>query len=283
MKKGFLLIFLFLQITTGFTQEQHGLGALLMETSAYEALPKYQFTKQELTITDIDRYILNTPPPGDQGRMGSCVGWGVGYAFFSKYLFSDGSPCTWDANTIRSPSYIYNQIKLGDCNAGAYIIAGFGIICHQGACSIALMPYVDGDCSTVHKAPQGDDALNHRLRWWPSHNPDNTNRCTLLPYTINPRDIDQLKAVLHKNWPVVIGFKVNTSFDQMWAIDGIWKTYSGNVRGGHCAAIVGYDNIKKMFKVQNSWGTNGGDQGFFWVTYDLVQNGCFQEAYIPVR
>ena len=43
--------------------------------------------------------------------------------------------------------------------------------------------------------------------------------------------------------------------------------------------IVGYDDTQQMFKVQNQWGL-GGDQGFFWMTYNLVTNNCLQEVYI---
>lgn len=67
----------------------------------------------------------------------------------------------------------------------------------------------------------------------------------------------------------------------MWNLNGAWKN---NVRsdndGYHFCCVVGYDNVSRMFKVQNSWGSRGGDNGFFWVTYDLVNNGVFNEAYV---
>lgn len=39
--------------------------------------------------------------------------------------------------------------------------------------------------------------------------------------------------------------------------------------GGHAMLIVGFDDTKKAFKVQNSWGTGWGDKGYIWVSYDM--------------
>ena len=42
--------------------------------------------------------------------------------------------------------------------------------------------------------------------------------------------------------------------------------------GGHCMAIVGYDNSKKAFKVRNSWGESWGLQGYCWIPYEYLTN-----------
>jgi C1A family cysteine protease len=36
--------------------------------------------------------------------------------------------------------------------------------------------------------------------------------------------------------------------------------------------IVGYDDTKQAFKVMNSWGTGFEQAGYFWVSYDWLQN-----------
>jgi hypothetical protein len=38
----------------------------------------------------------------------------------------------------------------------------------------------------------------------------------------------------------------------------------------HCVVLVGYDDDKRTFKVQNSWGTKWGDEGYGYVPYDFV-------------
>lgn len=71
------------------------------------------------------------------------------------------------------------------------------------------------------------------------------------------------------------------AFRSMWNNgNGLW-TNIGNGEGKyHAVCIVGYNDNTQMFKVQNSWGTNGGDNGFFWVSYNLVQSGVFLHAYV---
>jgi C1A family cysteine protease len=49
--------------------------------------------------------------------------------------------------------------------------------------------------------------------------------------------------------------------------------------------LVGYDDDRKAFRVQNSWGTGWGDQGRVWLAYDTFYHtgpdgGDANEAYI---
>lgn len=253
----------------------HGTGALFLSKEEYGNLAKADFSllkrislKNQLlgttvTSSDLDGTYLITPISGDQGMEGSCVGWAVGYSAMGilslpKYNYSSTS--------YRSPEYVYNQVKVGTCSDGAYITTALNLIKNQGVCSWDLMPYTDGNCSTQPNQFQYNDALLNK----------STNYGTL-----TPTDGNAIKEAIRLGWPVVIGFNVNTSFDTMWSSDGIWSTNSGTIRGGHAACIVGFDDSRKMFKVQNQWGANGGDgNGYFWVTYDLVAAGCLKEAYV---
>jgi len=42
------------------------------------------------------------------------------------------------------------------------------------------------------------------------------------------------------------------------------------VLGGHAVALVGFDDKNKEFIVRNSWGSNWGDRGYFYMPYDYV-------------
>ncbi|MGC4035705.1 MAG: C1 family peptidase [Chitinophagaceae bacterium] len=109
---------------------------------------------------------------------------------------------------------------------------------------------------------------------------------------LDPNNIDQIRLSIDNDEPVIVAFYVSNSFLNMWEFGdsrypgkNVWTSMNGPYIDAHCVCIIGYDNVNKMFKVRNSWGDknsaskNPNEAGFFWVTYDLVQRGCFKEAY----
>lgn len=42
------------------------------------------------------------------------------------------------------------------------------------------------------------------------------------------------------------------------------------LRGNHAVILVGYDGERNVFKLQNSWGSDWGDHGYFTLPYDYV-------------
>ncbi|MDE1727436.1 MAG: C1 family peptidase, partial [Thaumarchaeota archaeon] len=90
-----------------------------------------------------------------------------------------------------------------------------------------------------------------------------------------------LKQCIADGFPFIFGFTVYESFesDQV-ATTGIVpmpsKDATGNINeqvvGGHAVMAVAYDDSKKAFKCRNSWGTNWGQKGYFWIPYDYLTN-----------
>lgn len=48
---------------------------------------------------------------------------------------------------------------------------------------------------------------------------------------------------------------------------GVYKHLSGSLVGGHCVAIVGYDDDQGCWICKNSWAPTWGEQGFFRIAY----------------
>jgi C1A family cysteine protease len=48
---------------------------------------------------------------------------------------------------------------------------------------------------------------------------------------------------------------------------GIYRHVTGDLAGGHCVTIVGYDDAAGYWMCKNSWGTGWGDQGWFRIAY----------------
>lgn len=100
----------------------------------------------------------------------------------------------------------------------------------------------------------------------------------------------EIKQTLVSGAAVSFGFNVYDSFFGSWdKTTGIMpipkKTES--LQGGHAVTIVGYDDSKKCFLIQNSWGTDWGINGKFWMPYSFLLNAtecddfwCIQEVKV---
>jgi len=96
-------------------------------------------------------------------------------------------------------------------------------------------------------------------------------------YTFVNQDLVSLQNCLNdKKVPIIFGFVVYTSFmTQAVASTGVVPMpdiKTETLQGGHCTCIVGYDDTKKVFICANSWGTNWGDKGYFYMPYAFITN-----------
>jgi C1A family cysteine protease len=49
--------------------------------------------------------------------------------------------------------------------------------------------------------------------------------------------------------------------------------------GGHGMIVVGYDDTRKAFRIQNSWGRNWADGGYGWFGYEFWR-GLTQVGFV---
>ena len=85
------------------------------------------------------------------------------------------------------------------------------------------------------------------------------------------KSTDEIKAVISKGLPVVIGMNVPNSFE-MAIGKSLWtpKITETKLDGyGHALVVVGYDDKKHggSFEILNSWGEAWGNGGYIWVKY----------------
>jgi hypothetical protein len=283
MRKLVYFLLAVLQFQNLFSQE-HGLGAIPLSVPEYRKLPKLRRISVRTRVPPPLSFLLETPPVGDQGSMGSCVGWAVGYTFFSSFIrrqISLPDPpnprpwpiMVWNEESEMSPSYLFNQIRVNpmNCQEGSSTVQGLELMRAQGNSSVKSMPYRVGDCNTQPGADQRLEAskfISTLPRTW---------------YAANPKDYELfLNSLVKYRRPIVVVLPVYKAFDDMWNYKkGKWTDNPTiGFRGYHAVCIIGYDRKNKLFKCQNQWGVVGGDEGYFWVTFDLVNKGCFIEAYI---
>lgn len=74
-----------------------------------------------------------------------------------------------------------------------------------------------------------------------------------------------MKEAIVNNGPLVATFIVYEDF--RFYNSGIYEHVSGSELGGHCVAIVGYDDDPGYWICKNSWGKSWGEEGYFKIKY----------------
>ena len=87
------------------------------------------------------------------------------------------------------------------------------------------------------------------------------------------KDLASVKSALQKYGALLCAFCVYSDFMNYGS--GVYRYTTGSFQGGHAVLLVGFDDAKQAFKVKNSWGTGWGENGYFWIGYDQMDN-CVQ-------
>jgi hypothetical protein len=205
-----------------------------------------------------------SPTPGSQGAYGTCTGWSSAYAgrTILEAIRNNWTRERIDSN-VFSPSYIYNQIRIGnDCYGGASIIDALNILKNQGGMKMKDFAY---DC---------DLKISEE------------NKITAKEYTIiEYREVSdkyaadkviKVKKSLSQQKPVVIAMDCPNSF---YNAGDLWKPKKTDYKlwsVGHALCVVGYDDNKYngAFEIMNSWSEEWGNNGYTWIRYDDFQYFC---------
>ena len=78
-------------------------------------------------------------------------------------------------------------------------------------------------------------------------------------------DVETVKAALRKG-PLVTTLSVYDDF--LLYEKGVYQHKTGNILGGHAVSLVGFDDTKRAWLVQNSWGPDWGEGGYIWISWD---------------
>ncbi|MCI5080428.1 MAG: DUF4384 domain-containing protein [Saprospiraceae bacterium] len=244
-------------------EEGYSFGAALSEdeydkAQVFEPL-SYGFGQNSLpSRVSLDKYI---PQRLHQGRQGSCVGWASAYA---GRTILEARASGRDPNTVAfSPSYLYNQIHLDNCQ-GAYMRNAMETMKKNGALPFSAFRYDDRTCSNY---PSGSDIQQGRqftIKGFNRLSKSGSNYKT---------DLTAIKQHIAQGAPVVIGMMVGGTFMQDMIGKKVWKPtqrdYSQRGYSGHAMCVIGYNDAFNggSFQVMNSWGEDWGEDGIFWVSY----------------
>jgi C1A family cysteine protease len=205
------------------------------------------------------------PVPGDQRSLNACVAWAIGYDMTS-FLFAKTNG--WNVGTADhqgSPADLYNKTLQAlnlTCNTGTDPEQAMQVMVQSGIASMAQVPYVSGACGAPSTAGTFGIQGYHVLR-------------TDDPVT--------LKRQLAGGNVLPFGAYVYSDLSIWGSGPNRRGIYTGNgvilPNEGHVMALVGYDDSRHAWRVMNSWGTNWGDNGFFWMDYNTFTNTAV-EAFV---
>ncbi|WP_457558309.1 hypothetical protein [Candidatus Harpocratesius sp.] len=217
------------------------------------------------------------PAVGNQGMQPSCCSWAAGYY---AYGFQEAKDNNWNAKSgdphfLLSPAWIYNKIKMGS-EGGSDYTSNFKILTSLGCPTMATMPYVVEDDVSWGTEAAFREAPFHRAK---------------KAYHAFFRDAEQkiitIKSLLNNSILPVFYIDVAIYPDDCWENDFIVSIADlATGEGGHCQAFVGYnDSVEKdgelgAFKVVNSWGTEFGKDGFYWITYEAIINMLYEIYWV---
>jgi C1A family cysteine protease len=228
----------------------------------------YKPTTLSSTPNTIDLRKLYGTPVEDQGNLGSCTGNAIAEAI--EMIDKKNGKNT---EISRMFIYYYERLLEGTVNydSGAYIRDGIKACYTYGAPLESLWPYNISKFRTAPSSTAVQDAAKRKVTLY--------EKATDFNACIN---------ALANGYPVVIGFTVYSSFET-----GNWyyttanmpypNTRSERVLGGHAVLLVGYNNSTQRFIVKNSWGSNWGDNGYFYMPYQVIQNTAMSTDFWVIK
>ncbi len=275
----------------------HAYGLLAPNPAHYLNVPVYDAAQiramfsvstrfRETAVTNSPAYSLVTPAVRDQEQIGSCTGFcGTEANEISRYYANNN---TW--GPILSPLYLYYAERVK--------IEGYSIKQDPGAemvdIPLALQQY--GECiETDYAYPVNASQTAGPTSPAYTTAPSSAAVSNALLYEIGPAasnygmvaqgDTAAVKALLRQNIPVCMGFNVydNSRYTLFEGLNKTNYTYNpltstgslvkgARLLGGHANIIYGYDDTKKVFLMENSWGTSWGNAGYWYLPYSVFMS-----------
>ena len=185
-------------------------------------------------------------PIRDQGQCGSCWAFGASEALSDRFcIYSKGAK-----SVVLSPQYLVDcDHSSQGCNGG-YPNQAWKFMQQQGLPLDSCVPYKAADGSCPSKCSNGSAPTFYKVS-------------STASYT-NPTSI---QAAVMAGGPIEVSFTVYQDF--MSYKSGVYVHTSGGVLGGHAVKLIGWgvSGSHNYWICANSWNTNWGIQGFFWIAF----------------
>lgn len=247
---------------------------LLMDEKVYDSAEVYEPLADNVNNPLPERVTLEEfcPERLNQGNQGSCVGWSSAYA--ARTILHAKAAGENPDDVTFSPSYVYNQIALPDCQ-GTYLQRAMEVMHEGGALPFSRFAYNENSCSKKPSVSELKEASTYKTKGF--------NRLTKSGDDYKT-DLLAIKQNVAQGAPVVIGMMAGGSFMSEMTGENIWipneMDYLMQGFGGHAMCVIGYDDYLQggAFQIMNSWGEEWGNRGLAWIRYNDFEY-FVKEAY----
>ena len=221
------------------------------------------------------------PTVGNQGSYGTCVAWATGYGLKTT-LNNIEHNYTNNRNTASyqtSPIDLWHLMRSNYSSStstkcgGSSFDPAFKVMIDKGVASMSAKPFTGQKMDCDGATPIGNTSNKLGAYRLVAYTKELSNSTSYGMTVVN------LKSKLNEG-PLVVGAKLGETFMRWNSSAVITSDDPASYNGGHAyhaMMIVGYDDAKQAFHIQNSWGTTEwGDNGYIWVGYDhFIKNFAF--------
>lgn len=210
----------------------------------------------------------NCPSIYDQGQIGSCTANAMGGVFQFEQMKQQ------IPNFVPSRLFIYYNTRSleGTINedAGATLRNTMKTMVNVGVCPEKMWGY--NKC--FKRKPSDDCYIEAQYN-------------QVLEYLRVTHSMYDIRYTLAQGFPVAFGMMLYDSFmSESAARTG--KIPMPNLQtesslGGHAVMLVGYNDTIREFIVRNSWGTNWGDRGYFYLPYEYIETPNLTADYWTIK
>jgi C1A family cysteine protease len=248
-----------------------------------------------LTLEEQQAHLGVTPPPGElTAEQAAQRAAQMQASIRAEALMAVGAPSAYDLRNVGGGNYvtaIKDQGSCGSCVAFGAVAAVESTLRVQRGDPNLVVDLSEAHLFFCHARARGRTCSTG---WWPEealadfqakgvvdeacypYNVSNTD-CSGLCANANDRLVKingfgdvtskpaQIKDWVSSHGPVSACFSVYQDFFSYRS--GIYRHVTGSLAGGHCVAIVGYNDNPGYWICKNSWGAGWGSQGFFNIAY----------------
>ena len=226
----------------------------------------------EIKIPQV-KYLIY-PPVQDQGDEGSCVFNAATSAM--EYCEIDQAREKMMMFSRQFAYYHYRE-TYGEVlqDNGAVIRDALKLLTRDGVCLEKIWPYDEAKFAWKPRAEAYENAKGHKIEsYYAIDCPDTTD------------GLWNMLTCLAEGFPFICGISVYSSLET----DEVART--GNIPfpnrdekflGGHCVYIGGYDQHKKVFHGQNSWGEGWGNKGRFTIPFAYLTHPGLAADFWTIR